>query len=120
MVEALCLVVFFLCLGSVRLPACGPGFPNNLLDAGDHAVLQPPIADFQRELERMKLVAAKTRAVPLAEGQRYSNQSTEVEMSDLAAALKRAKVSSGQATVIMQTQTPAEAHEVERVSRPEG
>ena len=25
--------------------ACGPFFPNNLLDAGDSAVLQSPIAD---------------------------------------------------------------------------
>jgi len=66
--------------------ACGPSFPNNLLDAGDSAVLQPPVADFQRELERMKLVTAQTRAVPLAGGQKYFEQSTEVEMTDLAAA----------------------------------
>jgi len=89
--------------------ACGPFFPNNLLDAGDSAVLQPPVADFQRELERMKLVTAQTRAVPLAGGQKYFEQSTEVEMTDLAAALKREKISSEQATVIMQ------AHLAERM-----
>jgi LysM repeat protein len=89
--------------------ACGPFFPNNLLDAGDSAVLQPPVADFQLELERMKLVTAKTRAVPLADGQKYFEQSTEFEMSDLAAALKREKISSEQATVIMQ------AHLAERM-----
>jgi len=82
--------------------ACGPFFPNNLLDAGDNAVLQPPVAGFQLELERMKLVTAQTRAVPLAGGQKYFEQSTEVEMTDLAAALKREKISSEQATVIMQ------------------
>lgn len=89
--------------------ACGPFFPNNLLDAGDSAMLQPPVANFQRELERMKLVTAKTRAVPLADGQKYFEQSTEVEMTDLAAALKREKISSEQATVIMQ------AHLAERM-----
>jgi hypothetical protein len=66
--------------------ACGPSFPNNLLDAGDQAVLQPPIADFQHELERMKLVTAKAHAVPLAEGQTFYDQSSAVEMTDLAAA----------------------------------
>src|SRR5208283_2632102 len=75
----------------------------NLLDAGDQAVLQPPVADFQRELERMKLVTAKTRAVPLADGQNFYEQSTELEMSDLAAALKRENIPSEQATVIMQS-----------------
>ena len=89
--------------------ACGPFFPNNLLDAGDNAVLQPPVADFQRELERMKLGPAKTRAVLPAAGQKYYEQSTEVEMTDLAAALKREKISSEQATVIMQ------AHLAERM-----
>ena len=82
--------------------ACGPFFPNNLLDAGDNAVLQAPVADFQRELTRMKLVTAKTHAVPLADGQKFYDQSSAVEMTDLAAALKREKVSSEQATVIMQ------------------
>jgi len=89
--------------------ACGPSFPNNLLDAGDNAVLQAPVADFQRELERMKLVTAKAHAVPLADGQKFYDQSSEVEMTDLAAALKREKVSSEQATVIMQ------AHLAERM-----
>ncbi len=81
--------------------ACGPDFPNNLLDAGDHAVLQPPVADFQRELERMNLVTTKLRAVPPAAGQNFYEQSTEMEMTDLAAALKREKISSELATVIL-------------------
>ena len=44
---------------------------------------KPPVADFKLELERMKLVPAQTRAVPLANGQKYFDQSTEVEMADL-------------------------------------
>jgi tetratricopeptide (TPR) repeat protein len=85
-----------------KIFACGPDFPNNLLDAGDNAVLQAPVADFQRELERMKLVMPTTHAVPLADGQKFYDQSTAVEMSDLAAALKREKISSEEAMVIMQ------------------
>ncbi len=83
--------------------ACGPSFPNNLLGSGDHAVLQAPVADFERELVRMNLVTAKANAVPLGVGQRFYEQATEIEMNDLAAALKRQKISSEQATVIMQS-----------------
>jgi len=83
--------------------ACGPFSPNNLLDAVDQAVLQSPVASFVGELERMKLAPLKTRAVQLAAGQKFYEQSSEVEMSDLAAALKRQKISSEQVVVIMQS-----------------
>jgi hypothetical protein len=89
--------------------ACGPFFPNNLLDAGDQAVLQAPVADFERELARMKLLPVTTHAVPLADGQKFYEQSTAAELTDLAAALKRKKNSSEAATVIMQ------AHLAERM-----
>ena len=82
--------------------ACGPAFPNNLLDAGDGAVLQSPVADFRLELERMKLVATSV-AIPLRDDwQSYGEQSTELEMADLAAALKRQGIASEQATIILQ------------------
>ena len=81
--------------------ACGPDFPNNLLTGGDSAVLQPPIADFQRELERMKLVSTPTRAVPPAASQSLREQTVEKEMADLAAALERKKVYAPHATVIL-------------------
>jgi hypothetical protein len=88
---------------------CGPFFPNTLLDAGDNAVLQPPVAAFEGELARMKIASPTVRAVPLAEGQQYHDQSSELELSDLAAALKHKKISSEEATVIMQ------AHLAERM-----
>jgi photosystem II stability/assembly factor-like uncharacterized protein/tetratricopeptide (TPR) repeat protein len=100
-------IIFF--WGAGKTSACGPFFPNNLLDAGDQAVLQAPVTDFRRELERMKLVTANTRAIPPAGGQQFHDQSSEVEMTDLAAALKRGKISSGQAAAIMQ------AHLAERM-----
>jgi hypothetical protein len=94
---------------ALRASACGPFFPNNLLDAGDQGVLQAPVADFQRELTRMRLVTATTRAVPLNQGQTYFDQATAAEMSDLAAARKRQGTSHDLAMVILQ------AHLAERM-----
>ena len=107
--SATVIAVAAILLMTLRASACGPFFPNNLLDAGDQGVLQAPIADFQRELTRMRLVAATTRAVPLNEGQTYSDQATAAEMSDLAAALKLQGTSHDLATVILQ------AHLAERM-----
>src|ERR1035438_8835310 len=50
-------------LNPASLSACGPNFPNNLLDGGDAAVLVAPVADFIGELQRMKLVESKFQAV---------------------------------------------------------
>ena len=103
------LIFLSMLIFAVKTFACGPFFPNNLLDAGDQAVLQSPVASFAGELERMKLAPPKTHAVQLAAGQKFYEQSSEVEMTDLAAALKRQKISSEQAVVIMQ------AHLAERM-----
>jgi len=83
-IEALCLGVIF--LGAVRLPACGPDFPNNLLDRGDQAVLDAPVADFIRELERMKLAAAEFLAVTSTNT--YAQQTANLELTDLQATLQ--------------------------------
>jgi hypothetical protein len=91
-----------------KIFACGPDFPNNLLDAGDNAVLQPPIASFQCELERMKLVTTSARAVPLADGQNSAAQSGKIELADLASALKQENVSDEHAAKIIS------AHQAER------
>ena len=78
-----------------NLSACGPNFPNNLLDGGDAAVLVAPVADFIGELQRMKLVESKFQAVPL-EGKddpaSFAAQAAAAELTDLVAALKKAKV----------------------------
>ncbi len=37
------------------LIACGPFFPNSLLQEGDNAVLQAPTVSFRRELDRLQL-----------------------------------------------------------------
>lgn len=79
-----------LCLAGTKLRACGPGFPNNLLSLGDNAVLLAPVADFQRELERMNVTPNRFRAVPAAGS--FSAQTLDAEMADLGAALRKAKV----------------------------
>ena len=81
--------------------ACGPFFPNNLLDCGDPALLQPPFADFRRELERLKLAPGKLTAVPLEKNQTFSQQTDTAELADLTAALRAKKVPREEATAII-------------------
>jgi hypothetical protein len=96
---------FTLCAAAVlcgiMLPAprslfgCGPDFPNSLLDGGDNALLVAPVADFVGELRRMSLVETRFQAFPILGGvgaPSYSEQTAGAEITDLAAALKRAKV----------------------------
>ena len=81
--------------------ACGPFFPNNLLDDGDHAVFQPPVASFAHELDRLKLADTRWHAVPLAAGQHYEEQTGDAELADLTAALKAKRTPPEQATAII-------------------
>lgn len=97
--------------GSLISFACGPDFPNNLLDRGDEAVFVAPVASFQRELERMNLVESRFLAVPLETGETrsaYANQSQDAELRDLAAALQKLKLPADEAERI------CAAHHAER------
>ena len=67
-------------LGSASLFACGPDFPNTLLDGGDGAVLTAPVADFYRELQRMKLPLPAFQALPATDGPGV--QSIEADLAD--------------------------------------
>ena len=90
------LIIAAVLQGPAPLLACGPNFPNNLLDGGDAAVLVAPVADFISELQRMNLVESKFQAIPLdGEDRRdsYASQAATAELADLTAALKKAKVS---------------------------
>jgi len=79
-----------LCVASVGR-ACGPDFPNSyLLEGGDRALLLAPTAHFRRELERLQLVTSLFDHLVPTNG--YAEQALDAEMADLAAALKRAKV----------------------------
>jgi tetratricopeptide (TPR) repeat protein len=67
--------------------ADSPWYPRVLLNKGDHAVLIPPEAMFNRELGRMKFPPAQTAAKPAPDS--YEIQTAEAELSDLAVALRR-------------------------------
>jgi tetratricopeptide (TPR) repeat protein len=76
-------------------PACGPFFPNNLLDRGDTSLFVAPEADFGRELERMKLARSRFEAKPLqgeARPTTQADQSLDAEIGDLLTALQKSKL----------------------------
>jgi hypothetical protein len=72
--------------------ACGPDFPNNMLDRGDAAVLVAPVADFYRELDRMPQSRTTFRAVAVSNS--YPEDTLQAELADLRAALRGAGKSS--------------------------
>jgi len=76
------------------LPACGPDFPNYILENGGAAVLAAPRTDFYRELDRLRL-APQFRAVVATND--YSEQNIALEQADLLAALKKNGVSDADA-----------------------
>ena len=86
---------------AINVFACGPFFPNNLLDGGDQAVLQAPHADFQHELELMAPVKTSAHVVPPANGQTFRDQATDAEMSDLESTLKHSGLSAARVTAIL-------------------
>jgi hypothetical protein len=86
--------------------ACGPFFPNDLLSHGDDAVLAAPLASFMREVDRLSLPVSRFSHVEATNG--YADQSFDAEMADLAAALKRTKVSAKESALIV------EGHRVNR------
>jgi tetratricopeptide (TPR) repeat protein len=86
-----------------NLVACGPDFPNSLLDGGDGAVQVAPVADFFGELQRMKLVQTRFQAVPVGgkdDQAGFASQAAATELGDLAAALEQAKVPDDEAEKI--------------------
>src|ERR1043166_7625748 len=100
-------VLLALSFSAGPLLACGPWFPNNMLDRGDEAVLVAPVADFEQELNRMQLPTARFREVfPDAS---YAVQTVETELTDLRAALKKTGKSDGEIeTIIKQHQAERE------------
>ena len=79
-------------LGVSPLLACGPWFPNNMLDRGDAAVFVAPVADFYRELNRVQLAPPRFHAV--ASTNSFAEETLQAELADLRAALHEAGKSS--------------------------
>lgn len=84
------LLLALLCLAATRAAACGPNFPNNLLDMGDAALLRAPLAHFSDELVRMQLVTSRFTAKIGTNDPAVDT--VTAELHDLAAALKAADV----------------------------
>jgi hypothetical protein len=90
-----------LCLAATSSRACGPFFPNNLLDLGDHAVLLAPVAQFRAELERLNLLTCRFGHVAVTNS--YDQQAREAEIADLTTALKKATVPPNEASRIVES-----------------
>jgi len=86
---------------TVPLLACGPWFPNRLLDGGDDAVLVAPYANFFREIERMHLVSSSLVAKPPTNGQSHAQQTSDADLEDLWAALRKAGVGTKERSAIL-------------------
>ena len=68
LVRLIVLALALLCIGLMRARACGPNFPNHILDDGMSDLLLAPVADFARELERLQLRQPVFRAVQTTNG----------------------------------------------------
>ncbi len=73
-------------VGFPAVRACGPNFPNFLLEDADRSALVAPEARFDDELERMHLVTTAHRAQPTPN---HPQQTLETELADLRAALQK-------------------------------
>jgi tetratricopeptide (TPR) repeat protein len=74
--------------------ACGPNFPNEMLDRGDEALLAAPIADFDRELLRIRPLPADIQASLTTNGPiDYTGHTIEADVADLRGALRKAGLS---------------------------
>ena len=92
--------------------ACSPDFPNTLLDAGDSALLAPPVLNFTAELARMQLPASPFHAVTPTNVTRYADinfaeQSRDADLADLHAALTTAHVPQAELEKIVSAQREA-------------
>jgi len=87
--------------------ACGPDFPNWLLDGSDSQILSAPIASFAIEIGKMDLPVSPYSARPSKRGQ-HAIDSRDAELADLAQALSQSGRTPAQANAVV------EAHAAER------
>jgi hypothetical protein len=99
--KAAYLAPILLLAASPLLLACGPFFPNNMLDRGDSAVLVAPVADFYRELDRMKFDVPQFQAMLTTNS--YAEEATQNEIADLRAALKKAGKSTNEVEAVVKS-----------------
>src|SRR5947207_1398847 len=82
--------------------ACGPDFPNTLLDQGDAAVLAAPVGSFRLEIERIKpSVAPCFRVRSPKEQSTPWQQTVDADLADLRVALLELKMSPKQSDALL-------------------
>lgn len=93
-------MMVFLSAGTLR--ACGLHFPNRVLLDGDNVVLKAPVANFQKEIERIKPpVPPQFEAVPPSRGQ-YRQQTATIDVAELENALTGRNLSGEQRNNILE------------------
>nr|MCU0585088.1 CDC27 family protein [Desulfobacterales bacterium] len=92
---------------SLPASACGPYFPNSLLDGGDNQILSAPVAGFAAEIQKLGLPTATYSACPSKSG-RQASDGKDAELADLQQALSASGLRSEQASRVW------EAHAAER------
>ncbi len=81
-----------LILGATALWACGPGFPNWLLDGTEETLLRSPRLVFKRELEMINILPPSTfRAIVTTNT--HPVESAQADLADLDRALRRSGLS---------------------------
>lgn len=83
--------------GAIHANACGPWFPNSLLQNGGRASLVAPRASFEKEIQRLKLVPSSYPAKLSTNS--YAVEAAEADLADLKEALVFAN-SASQADVL--------------------
>lgn len=87
--------------------ACGPNFPNWLLDGGDFQILSAPLASFAGEIRRVGLPDPGCLAQPSESG-RQGSDSRDAELADLKLALTQSGLGSERVNAVV------EAHAAQR------
>jgi tetratricopeptide (TPR) repeat protein len=88
---------------AVALPAawaCGPSFPNWLLSDADRAALVAPVADFFREIARLKTTRQPPFRTQPPEAS-YAAQTADAELQDLRTALEQLGIPEERREVIL-------------------
>ncbi|MCC6232718.1 MAG: hypothetical protein IT580_08745 [Verrucomicrobiales bacterium] len=86
-------LVVLLAAGLAPLIACGPYFPNSLIESGDASVLQAPTASFSQELRRLRLEPPARLPYTAATAESDQDATLDAEIADLRRALGQAGLS---------------------------
>jgi len=96
------LMAMILSLSAGALQACGPSFPNRVLLGGDNVVLKAPVANFRKEIERIKPPVPPRFEAVLPSGGQYRQQTATIDVAELENALAGRNLSAEQRNNILE------------------